>query len=135
MRRLLVAATLAALPMAGWSKLPAPTPEAQAKADEAKAKAADAARQEAVLLERYQERTVANWAANAKARGIAVNPSPVAGPQVVLPASGTVVTADKTIPTPAQAAATSGRANAQPAQAGGLPRDAAGGAGSPVVRP
>lgn len=135
MKPLLIAVALAAaIPLAGWAKLPPPTPEAQAKAEQAKAKAAEAARHEAELLVRYQDRAVANWAANAKARGLPFDPVPVGGPQVVLPASGTVATADKSIPKPAEAAATSERANAQPAQAGGLPRDAAGGAGEPVVR-
>ena len=88
------------------------------------------------LLLRYQDRAVANWAANAQARGVAFQPTPVTGPQVVLPAAGTVATADKTIPKPAEAAASPSvaiHANTQPAQAGGIARDAAGGAGKPVV--
>lgn len=132
----IVASLLAAVPLAGWAKLPPPTPEALAKAEEAKAKAAEATRKEAELLLRYQDRVVANWAANAQARGIAFQPTPVAGPQAVLPAAGTVVTADKAIPKPAEAAASPSvaiHANTQPAQAGGVARDSAGGAGKPVV--
>lgn len=133
MKAMLVAAALVAVSMAGHAKLPPPTPEAQAKSEEAKAKAAEASRKEAELLSRYQDRAAANWAANAKARGVPFEPVPIAGPQAVLPAGGTVATTDKTVPTPAQAAATSAQANAQPAQTGGLPKDAEGGAGAPVV--
>lgn len=133
MRALLAAVVLVAIPLPGQAKLPPPTPEAQAKSEEAKAKAAEASRKEAELLARYQDRAVANWAANAKARGVPFDPTPVGGPQAVLPAGGTVATTDKTVPTPAQAAATSSRAGAQPAQTGGLPKDAEGGAGAPVV--
>ena len=132
----LLASMLAVAPLAGWAKLPPPTPEAIAKAEEAKAKAAEATRKEAELLLRYQDRVVANWAANAQARGVAFQPTPVTGPQVVLPAAGTVATADKTIPKPAEAAASPSvaiHANTQPAQAGGIARDAAGGAGKPIV--
>lgn len=100
-RSLLAAALLVAAPAAGWAKLPPPTPEAQAKAQEAKDKAAEAGKKEAELLLRYQDRAVENWAANARARGVAFHPAPVAGAQVSLPAGGTVATTDKTVPTPA----------------------------------
>lgn len=133
MRALLAAAMLLASPLAAYAKLPPPTPEAQAKSEEAKLKAAEASRKEAELLGRYQDRAAANWAENAKARGVPFEPTPVGGTKAVLPAGGTVATVDKTVPTPAQAAATSTRANAQPAQAGGLPKDGEGGAGAPVV--
>ena len=131
----ILASVLSALPLAGWAKLPPPTPEAQAKAEEAKAKLADAARKEAELIVRYQDRAVANWAANAKARGVPFEPTPMDGTKVVLPAAGTVVTADKTIPkaTEAAAAGTAKQVNTQPAQVGGIARDSAGGAGAPIV--
>jgi len=54
---------------AAWAKLPAPSPEAAAKAAEAKAKADEAAKKDAELLTRYQDKAVANYKRNRGAGG------------------------------------------------------------------
>jgi hypothetical protein len=54
---------------AAWAKLPAPSPEATAKAAEAKAKADEAAKKDADLLTRSQDKTVANYKRNRGAGG------------------------------------------------------------------
>jgi hypothetical protein len=55
-----------ALLMAGaaWAKLPAPSPEATAKAAEAKQKADEAAKKDAADLAKSQDKTVANFKRN-----------------------------------------------------------------------
>ena len=55
-----------ALVMAGgaWAKLPAPSPEAAAKAAEAKVKADEAAKKDAELLTKYQDKAVVNYKKN-----------------------------------------------------------------------
>lgn len=132
MKSLLIAAVLAT-PLVVSAKLPAPTPEQQAKAAEAKAKADEIAKQEAQVMLRYQDRAVANYAANARAQGKPFNPTPVDGnAAATLPAGGTISTADKVIPKPAEAASgPDARAGAQPSQTAGVPQDKLGGAGAP----
>jgi hypothetical protein len=49
---------------AAWAKLPPPSPEAAAKAAEAKQKADEAAKKDAELLARYQDKAVANYKRN-----------------------------------------------------------------------
>jgi TRAP-type C4-dicarboxylate transport system substrate-binding protein len=49
---------------AAWAKLPAPAPEAVAKAAEAKQKADEAAKKDAALLAKSQDKTVANYRKN-----------------------------------------------------------------------
>lgn len=135
MKSLIIAAVLAT-PLVVSAKLPAPTPEQQAKAAEAKAKADELAKQETQLLLRYQDRAVANYAANARAQGKPFNPTPVSGNAAALPAGGTVSTADKVIPKPAEAASgPAARAGAQPSQTAGVPQDKLGGAGAPPQAP
>lgn len=135
MKSLIIAAVLAT-PFVVCAKLPAPTPEQQAKAAEAKAKADEIAKQEAQLMLRYQDRAVANYAANARAQGKPFNPTPLDGKVVTLPAGGTVSTADKIIPKPAEAASgPDSRAAAQPSQTLGVPQDKQGGAGAPPQAP
>lgn len=63
-----------------WSKLPAPSEEAQAKAAEAKAKAAEAAKLNAELLAKAQDRVAARYIEAQKAKGIVVKPTPIAPP-------------------------------------------------------
>jgi hypothetical protein len=55
-----------ALFMAGaaWAKLPAPSPEAAAKAAEAKQKADEIAKKDAADLAKAQDKTVANYKRN-----------------------------------------------------------------------
>lgn len=137
MKPLIVAATTLVLPLASLAKLPAPPPDQQAKAEEAKAKADEVAKKEIELTLRYQDRAVANWAANARAQGKPFTPTPLASnPPAQLPAGGTVATTDKVVPKPAEAAASpaAAQAGAQPAQTLGIPQDSAGGAGAPIKR-
>jgi hypothetical protein len=65
MTRVLVASLVFALAAAcAWAKLPAPAPmtdEQKAKAEEAKAKTADAAKKDAELLAKYQDKTVEKY--------------------------------------------------------------------------
>lgn len=63
-----------------WSKLPAPGPEEQAKADEAKAKAAEAKAKADELLARAQDRVVEKYLAEKKAKGMAEAPMPAKNP-------------------------------------------------------
>lgn len=66
------------------AKLPPPSPEAQAKADEAKARAAHADKAAAYQLCRSQDQVAAQWFAAAKKAGKTVAP-PVATPACVDP--------------------------------------------------
>ena len=61
-----IAVVLIAAGLAGsaWAKLPAPSPEAAAKAAEAKQKADEAAKKDAADLTKAQDRTVANYKRN-----------------------------------------------------------------------
>jgi poly-gamma-glutamate capsule biosynthesis protein CapA/YwtB (metallophosphatase superfamily) len=63
-RILIMSAAMALTTGAVWAKLPPPSEEAKAKAAEAKAKADDAAKKDAELLTRAQERAVANFKKN-----------------------------------------------------------------------
>lgn len=49
---------------AAWAKLPPPAPEAAAKAAEAKQKADEAAKKDAALLAKAQDKTVADYKKN-----------------------------------------------------------------------
>ena len=54
---------------AAWAKLPPPSPEAAAKAAEAKQKADEAAKKDADLLAKYQDKAVTNYKRNRAAGG------------------------------------------------------------------
>jgi outer membrane lipoprotein-sorting protein len=76
-------ALLLALTVAGssvWAKLPPPSEEAKAKAAEAKEKAAVAAKTEAELLGKSQDRVAEKYIKDQKAKGIVVKPTPIAPP-------------------------------------------------------
>lgn len=69
----------AALALPAFAKLPAPTPEAKAKADEAAAKTAHAGKVDSYKLCKSMEAIAANYQATAKKAGKDVKP-PVATP-------------------------------------------------------
>ena len=75
---LILALTVAA--SGAWAKLPPPSEEAQAKAAEAKAKAAEAAKVDAELLGKAQDRVATKYIADQKAKGVIVKPTPIAPP-------------------------------------------------------
>lgn len=63
-----------------WAKLPPPTDEQKAKAEEAKVKAADAAKKDAESLSKAQDRVAQRYIEAQKAKGISVTPTPIAVP-------------------------------------------------------
>jgi hypothetical protein len=67
--RIAVIAVALGVAGAAWAKLPAPSPEAAAKAAETKQKADDAAKKDAADLAKAQDRTVANYKRNKGAGG------------------------------------------------------------------
>ncbi|TMH18392.1 MAG: hypothetical protein E6H70_05470 [Betaproteobacteria bacterium] len=67
-RILMMSVVMAATAGAVWAKLPA-APADPAKAAEAKAKADEAAKKEAELLGKYQDKAVANYRKNKGIRG------------------------------------------------------------------
>jgi hypothetical protein len=73
-RILLMSVAMAATAGAVWAKLPA-APADPAKAAEAKAKADEAAKKDADLLSKYQDKAVTNYRKNRGIRG----PAPMAG--------------------------------------------------------
>ena len=73
-RILIMTVAMAAAAGAVWAKLPA-APADPAKAAEAKAKADDAAKKDADLLAKYQDKAVANYRKNKGLRG----PAPKVG--------------------------------------------------------
>ena len=82
MTKLLVNVALAFALSAGLAqaKIPAPPMDdaARAKAEEAKVKAADAAKKEAELLTKSQDRVAARYIKEQKAKGVTVKPTPIA---------------------------------------------------------
>ena len=60
-RILIMSAAMALTAGAVWAKLPPPSEEAKAKAAEAKAKADEAAKKDAELLGKAQDRAAANY--------------------------------------------------------------------------
>jgi len=67
--RIAVVAVALGMASATWAKLPAPSPEAAAKAAEAKQKADEAAKKDAADLSKAQDRVVANYKRNKGAGG------------------------------------------------------------------
>jgi len=72
---------------AGWAKLPPPTEEQKAKADEAKAKAAEAAKMNAEALGRVQDQVAERYIRQMKEKGVEVKPTPIAPPSPAATAS------------------------------------------------
>jgi len=75
-RILIMSAAMALTAGAVWAKLPPPSEEAKAKAAEAKAKADDAAKKDAELLGKAQDRAVSNYR---KSHGGKPSPAAMAG--------------------------------------------------------
>ena len=65
---------------AALAKLPALNDEQKAKAEEGKTKAADAAKKEAELLTKSQDRLAAYYIKAQKAKGVTVKPTAIAPP-------------------------------------------------------
>ena len=74
-RILLMSVAMAATAGAVWAKLPPASPADPAKAAEAKVKADEAAKKDADLLGKYQDKAVVNYRKNKGIRG----PAPMAG--------------------------------------------------------
>ena len=92
-----------------WAKLPPPSEEAKAKAEEAKVKAAETAKLEAEQLANAQNRVAEAFIKQQKAKGIIVTPTPIAPPPVAAAPAATAA--------PAAAAAATAPAAATPAPA------------------
>lgn len=69
-----------------WAKLPPPSEEAKAKAEEAKVKAAETAKTEGELLGKSQDRVAEKYIKEQKAKGITVKPTPIPPPAPPAPA-------------------------------------------------
>jgi hypothetical protein len=82
---LILALTVAA--SGAWAKLPPPSEEARAKAEEAKAKAAETAKAEAEQLGKAQDRVAEAYIKEQKAKGVIVKPTPIAPPAPAAPAT------------------------------------------------
>ncbi|PKO35509.1 MAG: formate dehydrogenase [Betaproteobacteria bacterium HGW-Betaproteobacteria-7] len=63
-----------------WAKLPPLSEEAQAKAAEAKAKAGEAAKAQAELLSKSQDRVAEKYIKEQKSKGVTVKPTAIAPP-------------------------------------------------------
>jgi hypothetical protein len=85
-----------------WAKLPPPSEEAKAKAEEAKIKAAERAKLEAEQLANAQNRVAEAFIKQQKAKGITVKPTPIAPPAP--PAAAAPATAAPVAAAPAPAA-------------------------------
>ncbi len=82
-----------------WAKLPPPSEEAKAKAEEAKVKAAETAKLEAEQLANAQNRVAEAFIKQQKAKGIIVTPTPIvppAPPAAAAPAAPAVAAAPAT---------------------------------------
>jgi outer membrane lipoprotein-sorting protein len=82
-----------------WAKLPPPSEEAKAKAEEAKVKAAETAKTEGELLGKSQDRVAEKYIKDQKAKGIVVKPTPIPPPPPPAPPAAAAP------PAPAPAAA------------------------------
>lgn len=86
-----------------WAKLPPPSEEAKAKAEEAKVKAAETAKLEAEQLANAQNRVAEAFIKQQKAKGIIVKPTPIAPPPPPV-AAAPAATATPAVAAPATAA-------------------------------
>lgn len=109
-RKILAFALLGALLSAGFAtgaaaKLPPPTDEQKAKAEEAKVKAAAADKKDAELLAKAQDRVAAHYIEEQKKLGKTVTPTPIAAaaPPAAPPAA-VPMTAQQKAPNNAQTA-------------------------------
>lgn len=74
MKKILIAMSLAAVATGSFAKLPVPSPEAKAKADEAAAKTAWSGKVDTYLLCKSQDKVAAQYFKTAKAAGKDVKP-------------------------------------------------------------
>ena len=79
-KALVLAAFCAASTGLVFAKLPPPTDEQKAKAEEAKVKAAEVAKKDAELLGKAQDRVAARYIQQQKAKGVTVKPTVIAPP-------------------------------------------------------
>lgn len=86
--QLLIAALLAGSASLAFAKLPAMTPEEQAKIAASKTKAAADAEVEKQLLAKSQDRVVARYTEEQRAKGKEVTPTPVAPATAAVPSPG-----------------------------------------------
>lgn len=86
-----------------WAKLPPPSEEAKAKAEEAKVAAAEKAKVDAELLGKAQDRVANQYIKDQKAKGVIVRPTPIPppAPPAAAPAAAPPVAAAAPAPTPA----------------------------------
>jgi hypothetical protein len=79
-KALLIAALCLFTTGAVYAKLPVPpmTDEQKAKADDAKVRAAEAAKKDAELLGKSQDRVASRYIQQQKAKGVTVKPTPIA---------------------------------------------------------
>ena len=94
--RWLVPVLAAAFAGVVWAKLPPPTDEQKAKAEEAKVKAADAAKKDAESLSKAQDRVAQRYIEDQKAKGVTVTPTPIAVPVVAATTPAAAAGTDKT---------------------------------------
>jgi hypothetical protein len=91
---------------AAQAKLPAPTDEQKAKTEEAKAKAAEGAKKDGELLGKTQDRVAERYIKEQKAKGIVVQPTPLAvAPAPAAAPAPAVAAAPAVAPAPAAPAA------------------------------
>lgn len=95
---LLLALTVASA--GAWAKLPPPSDEAKAKAEEAKLKAAETAKADAELLGKSQDRVAERYIKEQKAKGVVVKPTPIP-PPAAAPAPAVAAPAAAPAPMPA----------------------------------
>lgn len=89
-----------------WAKLPPPSEEAKAKAEEAKVAAAEKAKVDAEQLGKAQDRVANQYIKDQKAKGVIVKPTPIPPPTPpaaapAAPAAAPPVAAAAPAPTPA----------------------------------
>lgn len=88
-RTLSLLVALAIASTGAWAKLPAPSEEARAKAEEAKVKAAENAKADAEQLGKAQDHVAEKYIKTQKARGVIVKPTPIAPPAAPVVAATT----------------------------------------------
>lgn len=93
--RWLVPVLAAAFVGAVWAKLPPPTDEQKAKAEEAKVKTADVAKKDAESLSKAQDRVAQRYIEEQKAKGVTVTPTPIAVPVAAAATPPAAAAADK----------------------------------------
>src|SRR5882724_70353 len=78
-----------------WAKLPPPTDEQKAKAEETKVKTAEAAKKDAEMLTKAQDKVAQRYIEEQKAKGVVVKPTPIAPPAAAPPADAAAKAPEK----------------------------------------